>query len=109
MPVFRKAAPVVKSFIKSKPVQQGMKKIKKRVIKSAANSANDIIAGRNPKNRLKKDLVKIAKITSDTVLDNSSKTKIKNKKRPKNRRNSSLYFGRGAKKKSNKKISVYDM
>ena len=72
MPVFKKAAPVIKTYVKSDPVQRGLKKIRKKAVKSAINTASDVVAGRNPKNRLKKDMIKIANITSDTVLGNTS-------------------------------------
>ena len=110
MPVFKKAAPVIKNYVKSAPVQQGLKKIRKKALKSAINSASDLVGGRNPKNRLKKDMVKIAKITSSTVLGNKEGGKLKKKARSKKRKNGSVYFGRGLPKKNNKKkISVYDL
>ena len=111
MPVFKKAAPVVKSYVKSAPVQQGLKKIRKKAIKSAINTASDVVAGRNPKDRLKKDMIKIANITSDTVLGNTSNgTNDKSKKqlKGKKRKNLSVYSGRGITKKLKKKISVFD-
>lgn len=111
MPVLKKAAPVVKTYVKSAPVQQGLKKIRKKAIKSAINTASDVVAGRNPKDRLKKDMIKIANITSDTVLGNTSNgTNDKSKKqlKRKKRKNLSVYSGRGITKKLKKKISVFD-
>ena len=111
MPVLKKAAPVVKTYVKSAPVQQGLKKIRKKAIKSAINTASDVVAGRNPKDRLKKDMIKIANITSDTVLGNTSNgTNDKSKKqlKRKKRKNLSVYSGRGITKRLKKKISVFD-
>ena len=109
MPVFKKAAPVIKTYVKSDPVQQGLKKIRKKAVKSAINTASDVVAGRNPKNRLKKDMIKIANITSDTVLGNTSvKKKSKKHVKGKKRKNISVYSGRGITKKLKKKISVFD-
>ena len=109
MPVFKKAAPVIKTYVKSDPVQRGLKKIRKKAVKSAINTASDVIAGRNPKNRLKKDMIKIANITSDTVLGNTSdKKKSKKQVKGKKRKNISVYSGRGITKKLKKKISVFD-
>ena len=53
LPVFRKAAPVIKKIAKSAPVKKGLK-IFFKALKSAVNSASDLIAGQNPKNGLKK-------------------------------------------------------
>ena len=104
MPVFKKAAPVIKTYVKSEPVQQGLKKIRKKAVKSAINTASDVVAGRNPKNRLKKDMIKIANITSDTVLGNTSdKKKSKKQVKGKKRKNISVYSGRGITKKLKKK------
>ena len=109
MPVFKKAAPVIKTYVKSDPVQQGLKKIRKKAVKSAINTASDVVAGRNPKNRLKKDMIKIANITSDTVLGNTcDKKKSKKQVKGKKRKNISVYSGRGITKKLKKKISVFD-
>ena len=109
MPVFKKAAPVIKTYVKSEPVQQGLKKIRKKAVKSAINTASDVVAGRNPKNRLKKDMIKIANITSDTVLGNTSdKKKSKKQVKGKKRKNISVYSGRGITKKLKKKVSVFD-
>ena len=109
MPVFKKAAPVIKTYVKSAPVQQGLKKIHKKAVKSAINTASDVVAGRNPKKRLKKDMIKIANITSDTVLGNTSdKKKSKKQVKGKKRKNISVYSGRGITKKLKKKISVFD-
>ena len=115
LPVFKKAAPIIKSVATSAPVKKGLKKIGKKAVKSAINSASDLIDGRNPKNRLKKDLVKIANITSDTVsnsiLNNNKPKKVKKKLKKKKKVNTSVYFGHGTKNKKIKKIkkiSVYD-
>ena len=109
MPVFKKAAPVIKTYVKSDPVQQGLKKIRKKAVKSAINTASDVVAGRNPKKRLKKDMIKIANITSDTVLGNTcDKKKSKKQVKGKKRKNISVYSGRGITKKLKKKISVFD-
>ena len=109
MPVFKKAAPVIKTYVKSEPVQQGLKKIRKKAVKSAINTASDVVAGQNPKNRLKKDMIKIANITSDTVLGNTSdKKKSKKQVKGKKRKNISVYSGRGITKKLKKKVSVFD-
>ena len=102
MPVVRKAAPVIKSYVKSAPVQRGLKKIRKKALKSAVNTAADMVSGRNPKNRLKKDMIKIANITTDTVLGNNETGKVKKKLKGKKRKNSSVYFGRGTVKKQKK-------
>ena len=44
MPVFKKAAPVIKTYVKSAPVQHGLKKMRKKAIQSAVNTASDVIA-----------------------------------------------------------------
>ena len=49
MPVFKKAAPVIKTYVKSAPVQQGLKKIRKKAVKSAINTASDVVAGTQKK------------------------------------------------------------
>ena len=107
MPVFRKAAPIVKSYVKSAPVQRGIKKIRKKALKSAMSSVSDLMSGQNPKSRLKKDMVKVAKIASDTVLGDNQRTNFKKPVR-KSRKRSAVYFGRGKSKKF-KKISVFDL
>ena len=61
------------------------------------------------KNRLKKDLVKIADITSNTVSNsifnnnNNKSKKLKNKIKGKKRINKGVYFGHGAKRKKSEK------
>ena len=93
----KKAAPALKKIVKSSAVQDGLKQIKKAV-KSAVNSASDLIAGRNPKDRLKKDMTKIVDITtnavSKSVLDNnnSNNKKINKKVRRKKRKKQGCVF-----------------
>ena len=109
MPVFKKAAPVIKTYVKSAPVQHGLKKMRKKAIQSAVNTASDVIAGRDPKERLKKDMIKIANITSDTVLGNNDDGKVKKKLKGKKRKNIYENLGRGPIKKFKKNISVFDI
>ena len=83
--------------------------MRKKAIQSGVNTASDVIAGRDPKERLKKDMIKIANITSDTVLGNNVDGKIKKKLKGKKRKNISVNLGRGPIKKFKKNISVFDI
>ena len=106
MPIIKKAAPVIVKFAKKKSVQKGLKKIGKKAIKSATNSVGDMIEGKNPKERLKKDLVKIAKITTNTVLGNEPNGNGKKKSRANKRKHTTSIFRKGSVK--SKKYSVFD-
>lgn len=90
--VIKKAAPAIKSYVKSAPVQRGLKN-RKKAIQSAVNTTSDLIAGQNPKERLKNDMVKIANITSNTELPNqdSGKVKKRNVEREKEESNIRLF------------------
>ena len=52
-PVIKKAVPAITNYVKSAPVQKGLKSIRKKALKSVVNSTSDMFAGRNPKERLK--------------------------------------------------------
>ena len=112
--LIKKATPALKKIIKSSAVQDGLKQIKKKAVKSAVNSASDLISGRNPKDRLKKDMTKIVDITanavSKSVLDdnNNNNKKINKKVKRKKRKNEGVYFGNGKIKKKLSKRSIYD-
>lgn len=47
-----------KTAIRSAPVQRALKSAKKSAIKAAGNAAGEVLAGRNPKERVKIDLKK---------------------------------------------------
>lgn len=89
VPLFKKSVPVVKQLVQSK----SGKKIRKQVLKSAVNTATDLIQGTDPKKRLKKDLIKVAKIAKKSV-NRQLNSRVNKKKIP-------PLFGK-------KRVSIFD-